>query len=224
MKNLPLYAMFLLLAGVASVQTCRLDAAKVRAGQLALRADSLEAAADTTHALNLRILGDTMSAFQRRVIQERQRADDLDKALKLERIARVAARLEVSELRAALSAPVTELEGVRSGTFSLREEPYTIAATATLPPPPSQGTLGVSITLDPLTMRLRLSCGPTNTDGIRPALVTMFTPRWATVVLDSVSQAPELCRSPALQPQPKRRWPWLVAGLLAGVIGWEVIR
>lgn len=189
------------------------------------RVDLLEAARDTTRLRLVRTRDSLLRVFQRRVIQEKQRADALDRALGLERRLRVAAsvRFDSALAQVAGTPTIADSDGDRSSQFHLRQPPYTVDATAVLPPPPEQGRLVVAVRLDPLPLSLRIGCGPA-VRGVRPATASLVVPPWATVVLDSLSQAPEVCLSPLAQTPPKKRWPWLVGGLVAGVIGWELIR
>src|SRR5450759_3655977 len=72
--------------------------AKVR--QAVLAQDTVEAARDTSRALSIEgVLGDSLRAAQRRAIQVEQRADKLDAALKLERVARERLEASVVSLR-----------------------------------------------------------------------------------------------------------------------------
>jgi hypothetical protein len=63
--------------------------ARDTAAQVALTQDTLEATKDTSRALPLiGVLGDSLRAAQRRAVQVEQRADELDKTLRLERVVR----------------------------------------------------------------------------------------------------------------------------------------
>jgi hypothetical protein len=189
------------------------------------RVDALEAARDTTRMRLVRTRDSMVRVFQRRIIQEKQRADAFDMALQLERRARIVATLRLDSLLAQVAGTPTiaDSDGVRTSQFHLRQPPYTVEATAVLPPPPEQGRLVVAVRLDPLPLHLRVGCGPA-VRGVRPATASLVVPPWATVSLDSLSQSPEVCVSPIALEPPKKRWPWVVGGLVAGVIGWELIR
>lgn len=189
------------------------------------RVDSLEAARDTTRLRIVRTRDSVLRVFQRRVIQERQRGDQLDQALQQERRLRVVASLRFDSVLAQVAGTPTfaDSDGDRSSQFHLRQPPFTVDATAVLPPPPEQGRLVVAVRLDPLPLSLRIGCGPA-VRGVRPATASLVVPPWATVSLDSLSQSPEVCLSPIAQEPPKKRWPWFVGGLVAGVVGWELLR
>jgi hypothetical protein len=206
------------------LQSRRATEAERHAAASALRSDSLVAAADTTRLVAVRGL---TRIYERRVIQERQRADSIDRLLKRERIARVGMELRVRAVDTIISGYVLVdvADSVRIAVWAqFRDPPYTIAAQATVPRPPALATLRLGIALDSIPLRVRLGCGPAGADGIRPATVATEVPDWAVLKVNTASQSPDLCASPALQPKPKRRWPWLVAGLVVGVIGWEAIR
>jgi hypothetical protein len=207
-----------------ALQARRATVAQREAAASALRADSLVAAADTTRLVAIRGL---TKIYERRVIQERQVADSLDRLLRRERIARVGLVATVRALDTTLTGHVTadSLDNVRVAQWPpTYQPPFTIEARVELPRPPAEATLQIGVRVDPVRLGLRLGCGSAGRDGIRPASVAVEAPTWATIRLEQVSQSPDLCASPALQPKPKRRWPWLVAGVLVGMVGWEVIR
>jgi hypothetical protein len=53
----------------------------------------------------------------------------------------------------------------------------------------------LTVMLDTLELELRLGCGPANAAGVRPAVATVAAPAWASVRLERVEQAAELCAS-----------------------------
>lgn len=215
---------------VLGVQSFRLRAAERRIGAVLLRADSLEAANDTTRSIAeraQRVLGDSLHGVERRAIQEKQRADALDRALGRERIARVGLEARVDSLRLITGAVIdTVVDGARSITFEIDTIPYYGRAIVWVPPQtilaggdsmvsprPERPTLDLRLSVTPIPLSLRLGCGEA-VQGIRPATVTLYGPRWATLSLDSLSQSPDLCRSPALQPRGPRRLTWIGVGAL----------
>ena len=201
-------ALTLVLVGtVAMLQRDRL-AVRRRYAAAALRADSLEAAADTTRAVALRTLGDSQRAWQRRAVQRPQPSDALDRELRLQRVALTELHAEVRGLRAELASRDTVGEdslGVRRATFAVDSTPYRGSVNVALPASGGRGSLRLDLRIDPAPIGLRVGCGPANADGIRPAAVTATGPRWLSVTLDRVEQEPGLCRSPALEPA-RRRW------------------
>jgi hypothetical protein len=76
------------------------DAARV----VAIRTDSIEAARDTSRVVAIAVLHDSLRAVQRRVIQVTQRADSLDRAIGLERVAKYQIVARIAPLPAVDSA------------------------------------------------------------------------------------------------------------------------
>lgn len=215
----------LIIVGALAYHRARLASVRRELATAALRADSLEAVADTTRLLALGAAGDSLAVYQRRSVQEIQRGDRLDRALRQERIARLGLQAQLAALDTSVTGgPTSETLGVRSGHFDIRKPPYTIQADAFLPAPPAAGTLDLDIQLDTLKLGLRLGCLAPNDVGIRAAQVTTFGPPWAKIQLGEVSQSPDLCRSPALAQRPGSRVLPFLLGIVAGVVGWEVIR
>ncbi len=210
-RRLALSAIVLL--GIAlAVQTCRLDQAKVRAQLASLARDSAEAAADSTRAASARVtsvLGTQLAAVQRRVVQQRQRADSLDQELGLERRARMQVALRADSLLAVATAAVTadSADSVRRARFEVREPPYTATAEVSLPRSPATGRLSLRVGLDPAPLELRIGCGPVR-EGIRQATVTAVGPRWLSLDLAAVEQDPAVCQAPAGLPPKKKPLPW----------------
>lgn len=203
----------IVLLGVAlAVQTYRLGRAETRAQHAALARDSAEAAADSTRGASARVhavLGAELAAVQRRAVQQRQRADSLDRALGLERRARVLVELRADSLHAVATAAVTadSADSVRRARFEVREPPYTATADVALPRPPATGRLSLRVGLDPAPLELRIGCG-TARGGIRPATVTAVGPRWLAFKLAAVEQDPAVCQAPAGLPPKKKPLPW----------------
>lgn len=215
----------LVLWGAITWHRWQLGRVRAALATAALRADSIEAVADTTRLLALQSTGDSVRAYQRRVIQETQTSDRLDRELRQERIARLGLQAQLASLDTAVTGgPTSEVLGVRTGHFSFRQPPYTVQADASLPAPPAAGTLDLKVQLDTLRLGLRLGCLEANDIGIRAAQVTTIGPPWAKIQLGEVSQSPDLCRSPALAKRPPSRVLPFLLGIVAGVVGWEVIR
>jgi len=201
-----------LLCVALAVQTWRLGRAEDRARQAALARDSAEAAADSTRAASARVqavLGAELAAVQRRAVQQRQRADSLDRALGLERRGRFLVELRADSLRAMATAAVTadSADSVRRARFEVREPPYTATADVALPRPPASGQLSLRVGLDPAPLEVRIGCGRPR-EGIRPATVTAVGPRWLSLELVSVEQDPTVCQAPSGLPRKKKPLPW----------------
>lgn len=208
------------LGAVIGWQGCQINRLGAEFVGATLARDSALAAADSTRAVSARaarLLGDSLRAVERRVIQVRQERDAFDRALRRERLALGTIRVTLDSFRTTASAPVsTPLPDttVRVATFEVDSTAYHLTARAELPPAPRAGTLHATVRLQPVPVELRLGCGAA-VRGIRPAFVTATVPPWARVELGPFTQDPELCRSPALQ-VPTRRGRWLAVGVLLG--------
>jgi hypothetical protein len=214
-----------LLAGAVALQTWRLDRAEARAQLAALARDSAEAAADSTRAASVRVqtvLGAELAAVQRRAIQQRQRADSLDRAVGLERRARVLVELRADSLHAVATAAVAadSADSVRRARFDVRKPPYTATADVAIPRPPASGWLSLRVGLDPAPLELRIGCGPPR-EGIRPATVTAVGPRWLSLELASVEQDPAVCQAPVGLPRKTKPLPWREGLIL--ILGLRVV-
>lgn len=176
--------------------------------QTALRADSLAAALDTSHAIvlsrkdSIKILGDTIQAVGRRAFQTKQVNDALDRALGLQRAAIAELGVQVRDLRTTVTSSggvhVDTVTGARSATFHVEPDttdptrpPYSGTATALLPVS-GPGTLDLHLSLPRASIGLRLGCGAP-TDGVRSASATLTGPPWMQLELGRVDQSPEVC-------------------------------
>jgi hypothetical protein len=173
--------------------------ALARATKAGLQADSLQAAADSTRVL-YRVavagLGDSLRVAVRRAVQEVQRADVLDKALRLERVTRDKLRATIAELRSAPRSDTVQVvgtDGERRATFDVRQAPYTVRAEVSLPAAPGRGRMDVRVKLDTLALDVHVGCGAANAAGVRAATAIVVAPKWASVRLGSVEQAPRVC-------------------------------
>lgn len=193
----------------AGVQTYRVAQAHRASEALAYVSDSLQVAADSTRRLQVAGLETSISLWQRRAYQGEQHADFLDKKLKQESAAREKLQLTVDRLVAQISAPVTvDPSDVRHADFHERKTPYTVDIGVDLPKPPAMGVARISVTTDTANVGVRLTCGkPVN--GIRPASVTVSTPIWLNVHVDSAAQNTSVCNGT----KPSKRWTGVVFGL-----------
>ena len=83
-------------------QSLRLDAARERGRLAGLGADSVQAAADSGRSsfyIRVQKLGDSLRVAERRAVQTVQRADVLDRVLRLEQRVRDSLRVAVERLR-----------------------------------------------------------------------------------------------------------------------------
>ena len=187
-------------------------------------ADSLMAAADTTRQLapspSLRAaIGDASVAFQRRMVQARQEADSLDRALEEERAVKVEVSARADSLEAVLRAAVQDsANDERTASFSVYQPPYRVVAEVTLPPSPSDGRMTVRVAVDSAVFHARIGCGPRGAAGVRPATVTLVGPEWIRVRIANAEQVPEVCSAAAVRGDERPFWvPRFVAGVGAAV-------
>jgi hypothetical protein len=214
-----LLAVLLIVGQCAYIQTLR--------GQLADQTiQTLNAAAerDSTRLLGEKaraLLGDSLSGYQKLILQAHLERDALDKALHQERVVTGQLRATIREL----ATTTTTSGGVtlnptdttqRVGHFTVRDPPYTVEATATLPPPPTPGSLALRVALDPLRVTARVGCGP-QSNGARPATLTVLGPTWAAITLDSLQADPAVCSYHATQAGKGRPW-WVAPVALAGAV------
>lgn len=185
----------------------------------ALRADSVEAARDTTRAVLVAgagagvgvgagagaVLADSERAVRRRIVQVAQRADSLDRALGAER----AARLRVEAGVAALEASATgRADTARVAEFVVAEAPYHVWARVELPPAPAEGRMEVRVRLDTAGVEARIACqvggaagaaaaaaaaAAAGAAGVRGAELVLKGPAWLTLRIGAVEQEARVC-------------------------------
>lgn len=164
-------------------------AVQIRAAEL--RADSAEAAADTTRLL----YSDSVQAVTRRALQLVQERDRLDAALQWER--RVTSTLVVAlrELRDSAAAVVTvDSADVRHASWHVRQAPWTADVGVQVPAPPDSARLQLAVALDPIAVTVRAGCGRAPAGGgVRPASIAAEGPTWARLELTDVVTDPEVC-------------------------------
>lgn len=187
------------LLGVAVVQSLRLDAARERVRLAGLGADSVQAAADSGRSsfyVRVQALGDSLRVAERRAVQTVQRADVLDRVLRLERRVRDSLRVAVERLRRQARSDSVVADGEdneRRAAFDVRAAPYTVHADVMLPRAPRRGSMDVRVEVDTIALDVRVGCGVATAAGVRPATAVVAGPRWAGVRLGRVEQAPGVC-------------------------------
>jgi hypothetical protein len=176
---------------------------KHRAAAAQLAAKNERARADTTRTIALsakdsaRILGDSLRAVERLAIQERVRADLMDRALQRSTAALIGITASVARLAGSVqsSGDVRSSAGdsVRTAEFHERREPFTLAAKAALPRF-GRASLSYEIDVDPARVKLKVGCEKRKRgDLARAATTSAVGPKWLTISLDSVQQDPEVC-------------------------------
>lgn len=184
--------------------------AESRAAEAALARDSVQAVRDTTRAIHMDVaaLAESLRVVQRRAVQTAQRADRLDRALGLERAARVELRARIPALSTAARAEtvlVATPDDERRAAFDVREAPYTVHAEVALPRDPGRARMELRVDLDTLALELRVGCGTSAEAGVRSATASVVAPRWAAVRMERVEQAPGVCSGGAVKTE-RGRW------------------
>jgi len=187
--------------------------------RLALEASNLHALHDTTvnvARVNPRVaslLGDTLRAYGRRVVQVPPRRDHLDEAAGVEHAGAYVAAVQVKPLDARVTTPHAD-----TTQFHIRQEPYTLDAQLAHQPVGDSMTLAVAIALDTIPISLRLGCRDPGAAGIREASVMLLTPPWAAVRFGAVEQDPAICNPAhsAAHNAGRRRFAWAPIALSVG--------
>ncbi len=183
-----------LILAVIVIQQALLQRADHRTLDAGLVSDSSDAVHDTTRlvVVDTTAASDSGLVWQRRAVQEAQRADALDGALHEERVARADVTVIVPTVDTTIAMP-------RPGTSEkIRQGPYSIEVDHTTPAAgDSAPVLGLRVALDTLHLGVRIGCGTAARGGVRPASVSVLAPSWAQVRLDQVEQEPTVCQAPA---------------------------
>lgn len=201
LRGLPWWAklgipvVFAAIAYIASLQI-RVKRAEALAERAAFGRDSTEAAFDTTR-LVLASWRNSARVWQRRAIQTNMKADSLDRALQHRSKARVQLAVQLDSQTAHVTAEVAKdsADDVRSATFHHDQAPYHVTAAVQLPRPPYKASADFTIRTEPLELGIRVACGVTAVDGVRPALVNVVASKWAEVSVGSATYEREVCNA-----------------------------
>jgi hypothetical protein len=169
----------------------RLEASRAR--QNGLRADSLEAVADTTR----RLWGVDSGVWVRRAVQTEIQLGVLDKLLKQKPVVVYRDSIVIKPVViAGPTGPVTSdpNDSIRRGQFHVDSTPYHADVTAELPKAPSLGRISLAVSLDPIIIDAEVACGKA-IGGVKPAIVQLTAPPWARVGLSNTQTAPDVCNA-----------------------------
>lgn len=186
-----------LLAVTCALLLVALQSARARATRAMLRADSLEAVADTLRVT----LTDSAAIWRRRAIQ---------RPAPREAVVVVRPVLRLDTVRVVDTVTVTG-DSVRRATFLRYQAPVTLRAEVALPPAPAPGTLSATLTVDPIPVGVRIACGPVR-GGWRPVEAVVTTPAGVALDLAPPVSDPVVCNAP----QSPR---WWSSGAIAVAIG-----
>lgn len=213
----------------------QLAASRANERAIALRASNTDALHDTTrdaardNARLARILGDSLRAYRKLVVQREPVLDRVDSALGGRSAGTYAMRLGIAPFRiSGLRSNVDAADGSRS-SFHLRQPPYTVDATVSRPAGGDSTSLAMQVVLDTVPLTTRVHCSPPGEGGIRSASIVATAPPWAVIRIGDVHQDPDVCNgsTPAVRPS-RRLVGWspvtLSVGrqLGAGRTGWSV--
>jgi hypothetical protein len=175
--------------------------AEQRISQIALL--NAQALRDTTLKItkdSIKLLGDSLVLYQRQVVQEKQKTTDLDHKLGLLQVINYNLTLKIDTLKETIrSTQVTDSADSLRASFAVNQTPYHVRADVALPKtvlPGSTGRLTLGITQDALKLNVHVGCGAKGQNGVRPAVLNVLSPPYATVRLDSLTQAIEVCSPP----------------------------
>lgn len=208
----------LILLTLAAVGTAYANSVRYR--DQALRADSIEAAADTARLLHLAAMDDSTNAWQLRIVQTELQRDSLDRELELRPVVRVSAGLRIDTLRMAdtVEVPIILHDTVKVYAFEGNDGPFAFRGDARVFPT-DRALFDVRVNLTrPITVDARISCG--QEQGIKSASVLLSAEDPFSVVPASVFQDPEICNpSVPIFQFSKGKMFWAGAGIVAGVLG-----
>lgn len=162
---------------------------------LAMHADSLEVSLDVTRAVLVGV-DVNRNFWQRRAYQESMKADGLDKKLHQESKVREQLSLTIDSLNTRLYGAISvDSSGARIAQFHTYKAPFTVDIGVRLPAPPDTGVADVKVAVDTAYVGVRVGCGKAK-DGVKPASVTVSSPKWLNVNIDSATQDVGVCNRP----------------------------
>jgi hypothetical protein len=186
------FVLFLLIAAtIAAVGTAYAKAREAR--EAGLRADSLEAAADTARLLHLAQLGDSTNAWTRRVLQVELERDSLDRELDARPVIRVAAGIRIDTVRVLDTVEVVKEDSVETYSWEGADGPFHVSGHARIFL--GRGLFDTRVTVpEPVQIGVRIVCRPSA--GIQSSEVLLTAPDPFHVVPGLVEQDPGICNPP----------------------------
>ena len=227
----------LVLGGLTWITRLQHELAASRANErtIALRASNTEALHDTTrdaardNARLARILGDSLRAYRKLVVQHEPVPDRVDSALGGRSAGAYAMRLAIAPLRLSGTRANGDSTDDSRTAFHLRQAPYTVDATVSRPAGGDSTSLVLGVVLDTIPLTTRVHCSPPGDGGIRSASIVATSPPWAVVRIGDVHQDPEVCNGSTPTARSSRRllgWSPVTLSvgrqLGAGRTGWSV--
>ena len=183
----------LALAAVGGLGYMFMDSrAKVR--EYSLRADSLQAVADTTRLVSA-------NTWERRAIQAELERDDLDRELEQVRMSTVETTVLIDTVYVETEADTTETlaDGTRYALFETYRKPLSAKLQVWLPEPPGAARLSMTTALDPIPLTVDVTCSESVYDSsVRRAMFRANGPEWADIRMNTGTVEPTVCLAPAL--------------------------
>lgn len=228
-----IFVLTLLLVATVVGMGFLLDRAESRALQNAFMADSIRAALDTTRIVNekaLKVLGDSLTAYERLAVQTKIEQDKLDKALKRTTAVNIKLTAQLDSVRSTGTAVVTETPTpivdstaptptIRSAAFQLDTFPIHITAKVKLPTPPGVGSVDWLVRFDPIRQEIRVQCGKA-VGKVRPVSIVAIGHKGITFDFGQPVADTDVCNA-----ERPSRWklPWWSAPLLV-LSTWAVVK
>lgn len=194
----------------------------------ALRADSLQAAADTARQVAMAALGDSVTAFQRRIVQIELQRDSVDAELQSRPVIRLPARVVVDTLR---MVDTVDFEPPSSDTlvrWSGRDGPFSIVGHVALTDRPVRAVVEANVAqVDPINVGVRVTCE--DRPGINAASVLLTADPPFALVPGQPEASPEVCNRVPFQPSfwPELSWKGVgydLGKLVLGAVAWELLQ
>lgn len=186
----------------------------------AFRADSVAAAADTARLLALQAVSDSVTVYQRRVVQVELERDALDEELQLRPVIEIPGELRFDTVRIVdtVTAEPSEEPGRQEYEFEGEDPPFAYRGVASIWPLEYRGIFDVRVYQgQPIEISTRISCG--DESGVRSAHVTMLADDPFSVLPGQVRADPDVCNPfrPPVFSFSKGKALWAGFGFLAGI-------
>ena len=211
---------FLLMSTKIALAERKIGALEIEADSLALEITNQAALDDSTRTIMVEGFDTAMVTFARLIVQKDVTNDSLGIVLDVEVRARQRLTARIRSLTTTVEStepPVITPEGTRTDTWDVRQVPYTIHAVTTLPPPPANSALTLTVDLDQVDFTVRLACHETD-ERIDAAEIFLTGPNWLTFEIGEVEQAPEICNPPTVVSPGTPLWQDIIFGAGVGAI------
>lgn len=183
---------------------------------IAFQADSVSAEKDITHVIDLL---NTHVAY-RRVIQLKEiEKNEINKKLQTESKLRAVAEAKIRRVNTGAKAPVVvQNDSTITYTFNITDTPPfdTLRLDFETPPPPDSASVTIVASFLPINLNIDAQCGQLK-NGIRPAILSIQTPSWIGISLDTLHQSREVC-NPDIRVASSSVKKYVVGGVVGGIL------